>query len=111
MKEQQVEYCVVFVTAKDVVEAEKISQELLQKKLAACVNIVSKIKSFFWWKGTIDQEDESFLIIKTRAALLDELTAAVKAAHSYTVPEIIALPILGGNPDYLKWITESTLHN
>jgi periplasmic divalent cation tolerance protein len=65
---------------------------------------VSQVHSRFWWQGKIDSTDETLLIVKTKASLLDELTRLVKENHSYEVPEIIALPILGGNQDYLKWI-------
>jgi len=72
------------------------------------LNIVPKVQSKFRWKGKIDSANESLLIVKTREALLDKLIASVKGKHSYTVPEIIALPIVGGNKDYLDWIDEVT---
>ena len=70
--------------------------------------MVPRVQSKFWWKGKIDSASESLLIVKTRAALLDKVIASVKRKHSYTVPEIIAMPIVGGNTDYLDWIDEST---
>jgi periplasmic divalent cation tolerance protein len=101
-------FIVVFVTAKDKIEAEKISQKLIQEKLAACVNIVEGVRSLFWWEGKVDQANEILLVIKTQKTLFKKLEKAVKSAHSYTVPEIIALPIIAGNADYLKWIKDST---
>jgi len=101
-------YIVVFITTGTHGHGREIADMLLGEKLVACVNIVPKVHSKFWWKGKIDSGDESLLIVKTRADLLDKLIASVKRKHSYTIPEIIALPIVGGNKDYLDWIDEST---
>lgn len=100
-------YIVVLVTAPKASEARKIANFLLTKKLAACVNIMPKIESFFWWEGKIDNAKELLLVIKTKKQLLNKLIKAVKSKHSYSVPEIIALPIVTGNKDYLEWINES----
>jgi len=97
---------VIFVTTSSEPEARKIADLLLNRRKAACVNIVPKIESSFWWQGKLDSAQESLLIIKTKASLLSEIVSLVKAAHSYEVPEIIALPIIGGNEDYLKWIED-----
>ncbi len=97
---------VIFVTANSEEEARKIADQLLTSRKAACVNIVPKVNSSFWWQGKLDSAQESLLIIKTRASLLQEVIDLVKAAHSYSAPEIIALPIIGGNEDYLKWIDD-----
>lgn len=97
-------YLVVFITTASAVEAQRIAHILVSERKAACVNIVSQVHSRFWWQGKIDSANETLLIVKTKASLLDELIRLVKENHSYEVPEIIALPILGGNQDYLKWI-------
>lgn len=97
-------YIIVLVTTSNAAEAEKIASALVAQRKAACVNIVSGISSRFWWEGKIDSAEEALLIIKTRKSLLNEVVRAVKEIHSYKVPEIIALPILGGNQDYLDWI-------
>jgi periplasmic divalent cation tolerance protein len=97
---------VIFVTTSSEPEAHKIAELLLSRRKAACVNIVPRIASSFWWKGKLDSAQESLLIIKTKASLLPEIVALVKTEHSYKVPEIIALPIIGGNEDYLKWIDD-----
>ena len=88
-------------------EARKISSSLIKNKLVACVNIITGIVSEYWWKGKIEKSKEVLLIIKTEKAMLKRLIKNVKSVHSYTVPEIIALPIIGGNADYLKWINEN----
>ena len=97
---------VIFVTTRSEPEAHKIAELLLSRRKAACVNIVPRIASSFWWQGKLDSAQESLLIIKTKASLLPEIVALVKTEHSYKVPEIIALPIIGGNVDYLKWIDD-----
>ena len=99
---------VVFVTASSEEEAEKIASLLLEQRKAACVNVVPRVSSRFWWQGRLDSAQESLLIIKTRAALVPELTDIVKKAHSYTVPEIVALPVVAGNKDYLDWVDRET---
>lgn len=100
-------YNIVFVTAKDIEEANKIAKALLEQKLAACVNIADNIKSLFWWEGKIDEANEVLMIIKSKKNLFKKLMETVKLNHSYTVPEIIAMNIEDGNSDYLDWIGES----
>ncbi|MEE8470872.1 MAG: divalent-cation tolerance protein CutA [Dehalococcoidia bacterium] len=95
---------VVFVTTETDEEARNIAARLLNRRKVACVNIVPKVNSHFWWKGNLDSAEERLLIIKSKASLLPEIVALVKEIHSYEVPEIIALPIIGGNEDYLRWI-------
>ena len=97
---------VIFVTTSTEAEAHKVAELLLGRRKAACVNIVPGVDSSFWWRGKLDSARESLLIIKTRASLLPEIVEMVKSAHSYEVPEIIALPIIGGSEDYLKWIDD-----
>jgi periplasmic divalent cation tolerance protein len=99
---------VIFVTTSSEQEAHKVAEQLLTKRKAACVNIVPKVDSSFWWQGKLDSARESLLIIKTKASLLQEVIDLVKEVHSYSVPEIIALPIIGGNQDYLKWLADET---
>ena len=97
-------YLVLLVTVSDSEEAHKIAGELLNRRKAACVNIVPGISSLFWWQDKLDSAQENLLIIKTKAAVLDEIVRLIKEIHSYSVPEIIALPIVGGNQDYLEWV-------
>ena len=103
------EYIVVFITAGSAEEAQRISKILLERKKAACVNIIDKVNSHFWWEGKLDSAQENLLIAKTKDSLLSDIINLVKEAHGYSVPEIIALPIVGGNQDYLEWIEQSVV--
>ncbi|MCX7926786.1 MAG: divalent-cation tolerance protein CutA [Candidatus Omnitrophica bacterium] len=98
---------VVFITVPKRAQAQQIAQHIVEKKLAACVNIIDKIDSFFWWQGKIDKAKELLLVIKTKKEKLNSLIKTVRLLHSYSVPEIIALPIIAGNKDYLNWLDES----
>ena len=100
-------FIVTFVTASSKKEARHIARELIKHKLAACVNIIEEIESIFWWQSKVDKAKETLLIIKTKKSKLNSLIKKVKALHSYEVPEIIALPIVAGNKEYLEWINES----
>jgi periplasmic divalent cation tolerance protein len=103
------EYILVLITASSAEEGQKISESLVGQKLAACVNTLPAVQSLFNWEGRTSQEQEVLLIAKTRASLFHEhVVPAVKALHSYDVPEIIALPILMGSQDYLDWIGAET---
>jgi len=106
---EQPNYLVVFITVNSDEEAQKIARLLLKRRRAACVNIISGVDSHFWWKDKIDSAQESLLVIKTKASLLPDIIKSVKKNHSNTVPEIIALPIVGGNQDYLDWIDQEIL--
>ncbi len=100
-------YLVVFITAANKAEAQKIAKGLVAKKLVACVNIVPNIESVFSWKGKLEVEKEVLLIAKTKAGLFPELEKAIKKLHSYECPEIIGFPITKGNRDYLKWVNST----
>jgi periplasmic divalent cation tolerance protein len=101
-------YAVIFITAANKKEAKKIASVLIEEKLAACVNIIENVHSLFRWQGRVDSTKEALLIIKTRKTLMNKLIKKVKSLHSYAVPEIIALPIICGDKEYLRWISEST---
>jgi len=103
------EFVVVLITVPSKEVANKISDVLLNQKLAACVNIVSPINSLYTWKGKVNNDEEVLMIVKSRADLFEtKLIDAVKSSHPYDVPEIIALPIIMGARDYLDWIKEVT---
>ena len=99
---------VIFITTGTDGEARRVAEVLLEQRKASCINIVPTVTSLFWWKGRIESDQESLLIVKSKASLLDEIVSLVKGVHSYDVPEVIALPIIGGNPDYLNCIGEET---
>lgn len=98
---------VIFITVPNKKEAQKIAKALLKNKVCACVNIIEKIESFFWWQGKIDCAKEFLMIVKSKAKHMPKIIRLVKSLHSYQVPEIIALPISDGFKPYLKWIDES----
>ncbi|MBI5145322.1 MAG: divalent-cation tolerance protein CutA [Candidatus Omnitrophica bacterium] len=100
-------HTVIFITCAHKKEAENIAKALIKNKLAACVNIVDKINSLFWWQGKVDCAQEVLLIIKSKRTKLNKIIKLVKSRHSYQVPEIIALPIIGGYKPYLNWINDS----
>lgn len=99
---------VVLVTASSEEESGKIADTLLEQRKAACVSVVPEVVSRFWWQGKLDLARESLLIIKTRAALVPEIVELVKKVHSYAVPEVVALPVVAGNRDYLDWLDRET---
>ncbi|WP_457626206.1 divalent-cation tolerance protein CutA [Persephonella sp.] len=100
-------YIVVFVTTPDKDTAEKLALKLVENKLAACVNITEQVKSVYFWQGNIENEKESLMIIKSREDLFEKLEQFIKENHPYTIPEIIALPIIKGSSEYLNWIDET----
>ena len=100
-------YIVVFITVPKKNEAGRLASTLIKHKLAACVNIIDRVDSLFWWRGKPECAKEALLIIKTKKAKFAKLAKLVKSMHSYTVPEIIALPIIAGNKPYLEWISGS----
>jgi len=105
---EELAYIVLFITTATAEEAQQISGVLLNQRKAACVNIVPRVSSLFWWQDTLESTEESLLIVKTKASVLNEIVKLVRELHSYDIPEIIALPIVGGNQDYLEWIDKET---
>ncbi len=99
---------VVFITASSEEEAVKIARSLVEAKLAGCVNIIKNIRSIYRWEETVEDEPEVLMIVKTQKSLMNDLMKKVKELHSYTVPEIIALPIVEGSEEYLKWLRNVT---
>ena len=99
---------VIFITAGTDEEARKVGQALLEHKAAACVNITPNITSIFWWQDKLETDQEHLLIVKTRASNVEEVVRLVKEIHSNEIPEVIALPIIDGNREYLEWIGEET---
>jgi len=99
---------VVLITAASREEADRIARRLVEDRLAACVNIVPQVRSLFVWEQKLSQEDEVLLVVKSRRARFPQLVAAVTRLHGYSVPEIIALPVVMGSAGYLQWVSEAT---
>jgi periplasmic divalent cation tolerance protein len=99
---------VILCTAPDGQTAEKLADGLIKDRLAACVNVISGVKSFYRWQGKIETDSEIQLIIKTRRGRLDEVAAWLTENHPYDVPEIIALPTERVSNEYLRWVIEQT---
>lgn len=97
-----------FVTCKDLRQAKGIARSLVKERLAACVNVVPGVASIYSWEGKLEESREVLLVIKSRRALSAKLTSRVRALHSYSVPEVVTVPIASGNPAYLAWVREST---
>jgi periplasmic divalent cation tolerance protein len=88
--------------------AEAVGRELVERRLAACVNILPGMTSIYRWEGAIARDSEAVMIIKTRESLSGQVIEAVKSRHSYTNPALVVLPILGGSAEYLRWVEEET---
>lgn len=102
------EFRFVYMTASSRDEAKRIGRALVEERLAACANVIDGMDSVYWWQGKLTEDREAVLIAKTRADLVPALSARVRALHSYTVPCVVALPILDGNPAYLAWLKDET---
>jgi len=102
------DYSIVFITAANEEEAALIGKTLVEERLAGCVNIIRSIRSIYRWQGRIEDEQEVLLIIKTKRNLFERLKDRVKELHSYSVPEIIALPLVEGDAQYLNWLGQET---
>jgi periplasmic divalent cation tolerance protein len=98
---------VILSTCSDEQEAERIARALVETRLAACVSVVPRVRSFYRWKGAVEDASECLLVIKSSRALLAELRSALEKAHSYEVPEVVAIPIVDGAPNYLNWLHEN----
>jgi periplasmic divalent cation tolerance protein len=103
------EIIVVLSACASAEEGERIARLLVERRLAACVNVVPGIRSFYRWKGVVESADEWLLIAKTSRRVFPELSAALQAAHSYELPECIALPLADGTAPYLRWVAENVL--
>ena len=100
------EFIVVYVTAGSAEEADRLARSLVDERLAACVNRIKSVQSVYRWQGKIEQSEEELLIIKTSRDRFAALEKRVRELHSYSVPEVIALPVIEGSSNYLKWIKE-----
>jgi len=105
---KETEYSIVIVTAGDKESAKSLAKLLVEKRLAACVQMFP-IESVFLWQGKVCDSNETALFVKSKTALFSKISAAIKENHAYEVPEIIQIPIADGLPEYLAWIANSTL--
>ena len=95
---------VVLSTCSNPSEAEAIAQGLIEKRLAACVNVVAGVRSIYRWRGAVEEASECLLVIKSRRELFNQLRSEVERLHSYEVPELLALAVTDGSPPYLSWL-------
>ncbi|MDP2158463.1 MAG: divalent-cation tolerance protein CutA [Nitrospirota bacterium] len=102
------DFVVVLITAPNEDAAAKMANEIVSSRLAACVNIIRNVRSIYHWQGKIEDEGEVLMLVKTRKEFFRDLEKRVKEIHPYTVPEIIAIPILEGSAEYLQWLSEET---
>ncbi|PAA64054.1 hypothetical protein BOX15_Mlig010534g3, partial [Macrostomum lignano] len=101
-------YSVVYITTPSSDEAESLASALVAKELAACVNVLPSVTSVYGWEGQVRKDPESLMIVKTRLALLPELADYVASNHPYSVPEVLAVPVIGGLSKYLDWVHRAT---
>ncbi|MCE5216606.1 divalent-cation tolerance protein CutA [bacterium] len=102
------EFVVVTTTVDNREAAERLSRQLVERRLAACCQRIGPIVSTYWWKGELETAEEWLLVLKTRAECFEPLAKAIRELHSYETPEIVATPIIDGSPDYLGWIRSET---
>jgi periplasmic divalent cation tolerance protein len=101
-------YVLLYVTTGSREEALTIGRAIVQERLAACANLLPAMTSIYHWQGAIEQSDEAVLLLKTRADLADRATQRIVTLHSYECPCVVSFPIEGGNPPYLRWISDET---
>lgn len=93
-----------YTTCSDVRKAEKLATHLLQNRIAACINVLPGVKSFYRWQGKVETDAEVLLMIKTSRDLITEVRRVIEKLHDYDLPELIVVPIVDGSPDYLAWL-------
>ncbi len=100
--------CWVYMTAGSIKEAKIIGKILVERNLAACVNLLENMTSIYKWEGNLEEGNEVIMIAKTRKSLMTKLIESVKSHHSYECPCVLELPVQGGNPEFLNWIEQET---
>jgi periplasmic divalent cation tolerance protein len=101
----------VYTTWPSIVEAEKAGRVIVEKRLAACINILPGMVSHYWWEGKIERAEETVMLIKTRASLAEQVRTTVKDMHSYTTPAIMVLPVESADTAYHAWIVQEARGN
>lgn len=107
MPNDPAEAIVVFTTAADIEEARRLAEMLVEKRLAACVQILPAIESVYRWQGRIERQPEVLLLAKTQRARFEDLEREVRAIHSYETPEVVAVPVSAGSHPYFQWLADS----
>lgn len=102
-------YSMVYVTTSKDLESKKIARELLKEKLAVCINIIPSIESIYLWKGEIEEDSESIMVIKTKSELVEEVIKRIEELHSYEIPCILEITVNNGSKNYLNWIESELL--
>lgn len=97
-------YALVYITASGEKESKKIGRTIVEERLAGCINIISTIESLYWWKGEIEEDKESILLVKTKVSNIENIIKRVKEIHSYENPAILAIPIIEGSKEYLDYL-------
>lgn len=97
-------YVLIYITTSGAEEARRIGKRMVEERLAACANVIEKVHSLYWWKGKLEESGEAVLLLKTKKDKIKKIIAMVKKLHSYENPAVVALPILEGSEEYLKWI-------
>lgn len=97
-------FTMIYITTSGQEESSRIGRRLVEERLAACVNIIPSIKSFYHWEGSLEEDEESVLLVKTTSELTQQIIKRVRELHSYDNPCIISIPITGGSRDYLEWL-------
>ena len=98
------EYIQVVTTMETKEDARRVANEVVGKRLAACAQVIGPITSTYWWEGIVEESEEWLLVLKTQKGLYEALEEAIRDMHFYEVPEILAIPVVAGNPDYLDWL-------
>lgn len=99
-------FALMYITTSSEDESSLIGEKLVSERLVGCANIISDIKSFYWWQGNLENDQESILLVKSLVNKVDDIIKRVKELHSYENPGIVALPIINGSQDYLNWLKE-----
>lgn len=99
-------FALIYITTSSEDESSLIGEKLVSERLVGCANIIRDIKSFYWWQGNLEKDQESILLVKSLVSKVDDIIKRVKELHSYENPAIVALPIINGSQDYLNWLEE-----
>ncbi|WP_052374404.1 divalent-cation tolerance protein CutA [Methanobacterium sp. SMA-27] len=97
-------YSMVYITTSGALESKKIARKLLEEKLVACINIIPTIESVYLWKGTIEEDSESIMFVKTKSVLVGKVIKRIEQLHSYEIPCILEIRVNNGSNNYLKWM-------